>query len=380
MLLRRIKAHEGQSLGMIWKYRIARSLLDIIRSGWQDAMVVVSHTGNLVWMNPPAQALFETTRQELQCQMHRHDWTWFTQHLRNPNGSMGSHTLLEKVAHTGKPVLKQNRVIVRGDGSQVTCDASVYPVHGWHGRVVAAVECFHTEGSQAVQEQQSLDGQEFLIRGLMHDFNNLIQVAYGYLDLVDMQQIVDPETKQQIHSAMHILERGSAFSRSLGRPSAETSPTSLTHVFQEAVNAGLYGTAIRSQWCIGPDPWLATVDPDQLYEVVLNLTVNAVQAMPHGGTLRITFDRFVRSDGAIIHIAFQDEGQGIDPRYVGRIFEPYFTTKPSGQGLGLAMARALMTQNRGSIRVDSTMGKGTTFHLYFPEVAAEATLSGSTAG
>jgi signal transduction histidine kinase len=118
-----------------------------------------------------------------------------------------------------------------------------------------------------------------------------------------------------------------------------------------------------------PDPSLAVViDPPQMQQVLSNLVVNARDAMPQGGTIRIS----AQASGDMVSLRVRDEGLGMPPDVANRIFEPLFTTKRSGTGLGLAVAQQIVTQHRGTIEVISEVGQGTTMQICLPLSRVEA--------
>jgi len=106
------------------------------------------------------------------------------------------------------------------------------------------------------------------------------------------------------------------------------------------------------------------VDPGQIHQVLANLVINAVQAMPDGGTIRITSRNIGSENRRMVMVEVADEGKGISPENLTRIFDPYFTTKDLGSGLGLAMAYSIITKHGGNITVDSTLGKGSVFRVF----------------
>ena len=140
------------------------------------------------------------------------------------------------------------------------------------------------------------------------------------------------------------------------------------------------GTHSRSEFSFGADLWAAEIDPGQISQVIANLVVNADQAMPNGGTLRVNCDNFTYngangseettiadlSPGDYIRINIRDEGVGIPEDYLKRIFDPYFTTKPKGNGLGLATTYSIIKNHNGLITVTSEVHHGSTFTVYLP--------------
>jgi CheY-like chemotaxis protein len=160
-----------------------------------------------------------------------------------------------------------------------------------------------------------------------------------------------------------------------GAPIKKTA--SIGRLIQDTVSFSLRGTHSRSEFSFGADLWAAEIDPGQISQVVANLVVNADQAMPNGGTLRVTCDNFIyNSDttptipdlapGDYIRVKIRDEGVGIPENYVKRIFDPYFTTKEKGTGLGLATTYSIIKNHAGLITVESQLHYGSTFTIYLP--------------
>jgi CheY-like chemotaxis protein len=143
---------------------------------------------------------------------------------------------------------------------------------------------------------------------------------------------------------------------------------------EEVIRFDLSGSNIKMVFKTADDLWLAEVDKGQIQQIFSNLTVNAKQAMPDGGHLYITMENADvpwnavpgLHQGKYIRITVADEGIGIDRKHLARIFDPYFTTKQAGNGLGLATVYSIINRHGGFIRVDSNLGKGTTFTLYLP--------------
>jgi CheY-like chemotaxis protein len=155
---------------------------------------------------------------------------------------------------------------------------------------------------------------------------------------------------------------------------------SLAALVEESTKFDLSGSNVMLVYQKAADLWLAKADKGQIQQVLSNLTINARQAMPMGGHLYITLQNAdLRSAalpgltaGKYIRITFRDEGTGIDPKHMNRLFDPYFTTKSAGHGLGLATAYSIITKHGGHIDVESELGNGTTFTIYLPASEQQA--------
>ncbi|HEX2910603.1 MAG TPA: ATP-binding protein, partial [Chloroflexia bacterium] len=139
----------------------------------------------------------------------------------------------------------------------------------------------------------------------------------------------------------------------------------------------LHGANVHCDFKLAPDLWAVEVDAGQFAQVIQNLVLNAVQAMPEGGKIEIGAGNVEIAEsthevglllpaGKYVKLYIQDEGSGIEPEFLPKIFDPYFTTKQKGSGLGLAVCYAVLKKHDGLITVESVVGKGTTFYLYLP--------------
>jgi CheY-like chemotaxis protein len=157
---------------------------------------------------------------------------------------------------------------------------------------------------------------------------------------------------------------------------------------KETADFALHGSPARCAFDVAPDLWAADVDRGQVAQVVQNLVINAGQAMPEGGIVRIGMRNVTVAPGTMpplaggryLRLSFSDSGGGIRPEHLARVFEPYFTTKAGGAGLGLATVYSIAKKHHGHVAVESQLGRGTTFHLWLPaaqQQPAATTPSGS---
>ncbi len=225
---------------------------------------------------------------------------------------------------------------------------------------------------------QKLESIGILAGGIAHDFNNLLTAILGNISLARMESHAGDSIHDRLVEAEQVLARAQQLTQQLltfsrgGAPLKKT--IALHNLVRETVTFSLRGTRTRCDFTIPPDLWSVEADEGQLSQVFNNLAINADQAMPSGGTLHIQCSNvFVAegsapllSQGRYVKITFTDQGIGIPRDHFKKIFDPYFTTKQKGSGLGLATSYSIVTRHGGSIIVESELGAGTTFQVYLP--------------
>ena len=237
---------------------------------------------------------------------------------------------------------------------------------------------------EELREARNLEALGTLAGGIAHDFNNLLTGVFGNISLAHRNLNADDPAAKQLDAAQRALERARSLTRQLltfslgGSPLLETQD--IRQVITETASFNLAGSNVKLVTHFFPDTWNAKVDKGQISQVVANLVLNADQAMPDGGILEISTENVMVLEGedempvpgAYVKIKFQDQGVGIPEAYQEKIFAPYFTTKQTGSGLGLATVYSIIRKHGGHIRVSSTSGQGTLFTLYLPAVEPEA--------
>jgi two-component system cell cycle sensor histidine kinase/response regulator CckA len=298
-------------------------------------------------------------------------------------------------------------LVVRRDGSTLPISDSAAPISDPEGNFCGSVIVFQDdtprrEAEQALkqaehrqQQSQKLEAVGTLTGGVAHDFNNLLTAILGYTQLAMRKMAPDAPAFQNLvnvekagNRAAELTRKLLAFSR---RQQIETRVIDLNDAIGDILTLieRLIGEHVIVSFKEDPELRPVTADPSQIEQVVMNLCVNARDAMPKGGKLIIE-TRNVSLDehycrqypnclpGEYVQVLVSDNGQGMDQETLDRIFEPFFTTKDvdKGTGLGLSMVYGIIKQHRGHINVYSEPGRGTTFKVYLPvtsqAVAADA--------
>jgi signal transduction histidine kinase len=230
----------------------------------------------------------------------------------------------------------------------------------------------------ALVQAQKMEAIGHLTGGLAHDFNNLLTAVVGNLDLIRTRN-TDPRIARLADNAFKAAERGSkltsqllAFSRTQKLATVAIDMNALIEGMHELLNQAL-GPTIAIDTLLAPALPAAMADRNQLELAILNLAINARDAMPEGGTITIS-TAVAREDANFISVSVRDTGTGMPPEVVARAFDPFFTTKPIGKGTGLGLSQVygMTHQCGGSIAIDSEIGKGTTITLRFPRAGHDA--------
>lgn len=301
---------------------------------------------------------------------------------------------VDKVLATGERVELANHVaLVARNGAIRRIADSGAPIIDLDGQIIGAVLVFRdvTEKERLEEESfraQKLESVGVLAGGIAHDFNNILTAIYGNLALARRRLGADQPAGELIAELLHEAEkavmRATGLSRQLltfakgGAPVCKT--VDLAGVIRESVELTLRGSNLRAEITIADDLLPVEADSSQIAQVVQNLVVNSRQAMPGGGLLRVSGENYTGSppglnQGRWLRITFADQGPGIPVELRGRIFDPYFTTKAEGSGLGLAVCHAIVRKHEGTITVAPNPGGGTLFTIFLPVAAAVAARS-----
>ncbi len=223
------------------------------------------------------------------------------------------------------------------------------------------------------RQAQKMEAVGQLTGGIAHDFNNLLTIIVANLDRIRRLTEDDPRLDRPVVNAIAGVERAAALTKQLlafarRQPliAVECDLNVAVAAVQELIGAGLAG--IKLALDLSPDLWRVYVDVNQIENALLNLVVNARDAMPDGGTLTIATGNVTDTIGDCVEIAVTDTGSGMAADVVARAFEPFFTTKEVGRGTGLGLSQVygFVTQSGGTVMIDSTVGQGTTVRIRLP--------------
>jgi signal transduction histidine kinase/ActR/RegA family two-component response regulator len=351
-----------------------------------DGILVVDSAGEKMLQNRRLGEVWKVPQEILDDPDDAKQMRFVTDRTKNPK------QYAEKVAYLySHPTEISRDVIELVDGTVL--DRYSAPVRDPQGRHYGRIWTFRDITDQRRLEEQLRQSQKMeaigrLSGGVAHDFNNLLAVIMGYVGLLEVKGQVSPEIAGSIHHISEAADRAAnlvrqllTFSRKQVMQLSEHNLNGLVINLAKMLRR-LLSANIEMQVDCAPAPLSIRADEGMVEQVLLNLVVNARDAMPKGGVLRIATKPVDLDEpaaraivqarpGAYACLIVSDTGTGIAPEILSRIFEPFFTTKGEGEGtgLGLATAYGIMQQHEGWINVESEAGRGTTFLAYFPRLA-----------
>jgi PAS domain S-box-containing protein len=247
-------------------------------------------------------------------------------------------------------------------------------------RLVAEIEQRKLVEEELLRSRK-LESIGVLAGGIAHDFNNFLTIISGNIALATMRLKPADPVREILDQAAVACKRATSLASqhlTFGKGGAPVRrPTQLAANVRDAVDLARAGATASIELFMGCDLWPADIDVEQISHALHNILLNARQAMPEGGTIEVRAENVVLdanslpiSGGRYVMISIADHGCGIRADVLPSIFDPYFTTKPNGRGLGLASVNAIVAKHEGHITVRSTLGVGTTFSVYLPACTA----------
>jgi PAS domain S-box-containing protein len=346
------------------KERLAVTLRSIA-----DGVIATGTDGRIVLMNRAAEALTRWSQEEAEGK----DLAAVLRVLDPKTGKM----FAGPVSST-----ERDGLLLRKNGDERLISCSVAPIRGPEQRVTGSVIVVRDVTAERHAEEemvrtQKLESVGLLAGGIAHDFNNFLMAILANIQFAEDGLAADDERCTYLKDAENALFRARDLTAQLltfargGAPVREA--RHLTGMITETTAFTLRGSGVRPVFEIEEGLWPVDVDIGQISQVIGNLVLNAAQAMAGGGNLTvrarntdITDARPSLRPGRYVRIEVTDTGPGIDPAHLGKIFDPYFTTKAHGRGLGLSSSLSIVRRHEGTIDVSSTPGLGTSFTVYLP--------------
>ena len=356
------------------KERLAVTLASI-----GDGVIATDCDGRVMLLNRVAQQLTGWTEPEARGRELRDVFRIVNERTREPCVSPVMRAL-----DSGEVVeLANDTILISRDGTERVIADSGSPIRGSDGAVLGVVLVFRDQTDKRRLEKEVLLAQKFeslgvLAGGIAHDFNNILTSVSGNVSLARMYLPEDHRARERLADAEKALVRSRDLTQQLltfakgGTPVRK--PASIPAVVRESVRFALSGSDMQCDLAIEEPIWPVEADESQITQVVHNLVINADQASPESRSIRVEVanasvqagSSVPLAPGDYVRVAVIDHGIGIAPANLARIFDPYFTTKQRGSGLGLSMSYSIVKNHGGTLIVQSILGVGTSFHMYLP--------------
>jgi len=388
-----VRAANGEIIGAakiareLSEQRLAEPAFQFAIESSPSGVLVIDGSGRITLVNASLERMFGYSRAELLDQPVE---ILIPDELRDEHVRHRADFNVDPVA---RPMgLGLNLVGRRKDGSKFPVEIELNPIRSRISVIVMATIRDMTERVQ-LRQAQKMEAVGLLAGGVAHDFNNLLLVILVYVEMLREESRPDDPRLQEIDEIIRTIERAQVLTRQLlafsRKQPAQPAVLDLGDVVANvhALLRRVMPTNIEIVTVAAEDTWPVLADRGQLEQVIMNLAVNARDAMPGGGRFGIEIKNLGNDDpepgmspGAYVEMSFADTGTGIKPEDLDRIFEPFFTTKArgNGTGLGLATSYGIVAQAGGQISVRSEVGRGTTFTVLLPrsrlpaEIAAPA--------
>ena len=360
------------------------------RSIFENSLYGIASSGldmRFIQVNDAFCKMMEYSREELLGLMGIAEITY-------PDDRMASKEMMQKVSnHEREKFLIEKRYLTKSGRiiEAMTFVQGIYDQNGKYAGGTASIMDVteKNKSEKRLQNAQKLEALGVLAGGIAHDFNNLLGGIFGYIDLARMrcQSKRFDDVPAYLSNAMTMFNRARDLSQQLltfskgGGPLIKSQP--LEPLVRRSAQFMLSGSNLKVNFDIPRGLWPCNIDENQIGQVIDNIVINAKQAMPTGGVIIISARNISSKDkkplelkgDRYVCVAIKDSGIGIGPEHLSRIFDPFYTTKQQGSGLGLAMAYSIIKKHDGAIEVESVLTKGSTFFLYLPastEVSASS--------
>ncbi|RJR18307.1 MAG: PAS domain S-box protein, partial [Desulfobacteraceae bacterium] len=275
------------------------------------------------------------------------------------------------------------KILISKNGRERIIADTVSPIRDKDNNIMGFILVFRDMTEKRTLEMERMKAQHLeslgvLAGGIAHDFNNLLTSILANVSLA--RQFIKPrdksckrlmEAEKACYRAKSLTKQLLTFSRG-GVPVKKT--VYIENILKDTTDFALRGSNVKSEFFVPHDLWPVEIDEGQFYQAINNMVINAYQAMPEGGILKVSAcnveitpeDNLPLTENKYIKITLEDRGIGIAEKDIPKIFDPYFTTKEKASGLGLATVYSIIKQHGGYIRVNSALNRGTVFSIYLP--------------
>ncbi len=354
-----------------------RERLNITLKSIDDGVITTNKYGEVVLMNQAAEGLTGHSQDDIMGKPLAEILKVYS----NKNNTPISN-LFDRFCFEAKSNENENLKLISVKGNEYLISISGSPLKT-NDDIEGVVVVFRDVTDKRLLEKQMAQSQKaeslsIMAGGIAHDFNNLLGVIVGNISLAQLEDLQGGDTRGFLKEAMNASNRAKQMTQQLltfskgGALAKKTS--SVKEIVKEAAKFTLHGSSIVCDFNFEAGEHNADVDSTQISQVINNLILNATQAMPNGGTIHTSIEKrnlslinkYSLPEAEYILIRVKDTGSGIPEDLLAKVFDPYFTTKKTGNGLGLASCYSIIKKHGGIMDVNSEEGKGTEFQVYLP--------------
>ncbi|MCK5004582.1 MAG: PAS domain S-box protein, partial [Candidatus Aminicenantes bacterium] len=351
-----------------------QKLLESFLNNIPEAIVLLDSSHHIVEWNPGAEKMFGYLHEEV-VGKNIDDLITDREYLKEAKK-------FTKRVLSGEAVYPHETVRYRKDGSPVNVIVSGSPVK-IRGKLQGIVGIYidismKKKIEEELKKADKLESLAILAGGIAHDFNNILASILVNIGLFELYKDDDSKRVSKLKEMESAILRAKDLTQQLLTFSKGNAPiknpASINELLEETVNFTLSGSNVKCDFHISENLREADIDKGQISQVIQNIIINAVQAMPEGGTISVSAENLDKKEikdlplnkNRYIRMEFKDRGIGVPESQLKNIFDPFFTTKQKGGGLGLATAFSIIKNHDGLITVESELGKSTTFCVYLP--------------
>ena len=358
-----------------------------------DAVITTDIEGRVVLLNRVAEQLTGWSQEEASGLM-------ISEVLELVSGKTGESVVNPLTQAVSKGLvldLSEDTVLLSRSGQRFKIADSASPIRDEKSRIIGGVMVFRDiSDRERLQEEvlkfKKLESVGRLAGGIAHDFNNLLTGIMGNLEVANLRLVQDPaRARENIDKSIKASHRAADLTQKLltfakgGEPVKKTAD--LGEIIKDSAEFVMSGSNIALQVKVTEGLWAAEVDTGQISQVIQNLVINAVQAMPGGGSISVTADNVCfdadempplpLAPGGYVRISVKDQGHGITPEIRQKVFDPFFTTRAEGSGLGLSVIHSIVSKHKGHVTLSSVPGKYTEFTVFLPALQEQRSRPGA---
>ncbi len=349
-----------------------------------DAVITTDLDGKVALINPTAEELTGYSAKQAQAKALSQIY-----HVIDPDSGKRLELPLEDLVQNAgqgdsdQPPLEQECQLVAKDGFKRLIEHSATPIRDLDGKAVGMVVVFRDitdkhKIAEEIERASRLESVGMLAGGIAHDFNNILLAIINNVSIARAKLDPDHEANERLAEAEKASLKARDLTRQLLTFSKGGAPVLNTYllpgIIKESTEFVLHGSNLEVEFDMADDLDPVEIDVGQISQVINNLVINAMQAMPNGGKIYVkaSNEALVENNpyrlvpGDYVHISMSDTGPGIPLHLQPKLFDPFFTTKPQGSGLGLATSYSILRNHDGAITVESEVGAGATFHILLP--------------